>query len=183
MEASARLLANWFHNISFETMTVEQIVGLSIALFVMFTGSVASIVPGIPGTPIVLIVAILHRLYFHAASINNWVLAGLVLLTLLSIFLDYIASMVGAKKMGATWRGIVGAVVGGLIGMFFGFVGIIIGPFLGAVLFELVGGHKFKAAAKAGFGAMIGLVAGAVGKFAICVLMMSLFAVDVIIRS
>jgi len=164
-------------------MTVEQVVGLCVALALMAAGSVASIVPGIPGTPIVLIVAVLHRLYFRAASVNNWILAILLVLALLSVFFDYIASMVGAKKMGATWRGIVGATIGGLVGIFFGIAGIIAGPFLGAVLFELFGEHKFKQAAKAGVGATIGLVAGAVGKFAICVLMMSLFAVNVIIRS
>ena len=91
--------------------------------------------------------------------------------------------MVGAKKLGATWRGIVGAVVGGLVGMFFSLPGIIIGPFLGALVFELIGGYKLKSAAKAGGGAVLGLLAGAVGKFAICVLMMGLFAGNVILRA
>jgi uncharacterized protein YqgC (DUF456 family) len=149
----------------------------------MLAGSVASIIPGIPGTPIVLLTAILHRVIFGAASINNWVLAGLVLLTLISVVLDYIASMAGAKKLGARWWGIVGATIGGLVGMFFGLPGIILGPFLGAVLFELIGGYKIKPAAKAGVGALLGLFAGALGKVGICVLMMILFAGDVILRS
>jgi len=164
-------------------VSTEQIIGLIVALVLMLAGSLASILPGIPGTPIVLLTAILHRLYFGAASVNNWVLAGLVLLTIVSVVFDYIASMVGAKKLGATWRGIVGAMVGGLIGMFFALPGIIIGPFLGAVLFELIGGYKMRPAAKAGAGAVLGLLAGAVGKFAICVLMIGLFAGDVLLRS
>jgi uncharacterized protein YqgC (DUF456 family) len=67
--------------------------------------------------------------------------------------------------------------------MFFALPGIIIGPFLGAVLFELIGGYKIKPAAKAGAGALLGLFAGAVGKLAICMVMMLLFAGDVILRS
>jgi uncharacterized protein YqgC (DUF456 family) len=164
-------------------MTAAQIIGLIVALILMLAGSVASIIPGIPGTPILLLTAIVHRVCFGAASVNNWVLAGLVLLTLISVVLDYIASMVGAKKLGARWWGIVGAMVGGLVGMFFGLPGIIIGPFLGAVLFELIGGYKIKPAAKAGAGALLGLFAGAVGKLAICMVMMLLFAGDVILRS
>ena len=164
-------------------MTAEQIIGLSLALLLMLAGTVASIIPGIPGTPIVLVTAILHRLYFGAKGANLWVLAALVLLTVVSVVFDYVASMVGAKKLGATWRGIVGALVGALVGMFFPLPGIIIGPFLGAVLFELVGGYKLKYAAKAGGGAVLGLLAGAAGKFAICLLMIGLFAGSVILRS
>jgi len=164
-------------------MTAEQIIGLALALLVMLCGLVGSVLPGLPGSPLILLAAIAHRLYFGAASANNWVLAGLVALTLLSFAFDYLASMVGAKKLGATWRGILGAVVGGLIGMFFSFPGIILGPFIGALLLEMTGGRKFKPAAQAGLGAVIGLLAGAIGKLAICIAMIGLFTVNVIWRS
>jgi uncharacterized protein YqgC (DUF456 family) len=164
-------------------VTAAQIIGLIVALVLMLAGSLASIIPGIPGTPIVLITAILHRLYFGPASVNNWVLGGLVFLTVVSVILDYTASMAGAKKLGARRWGVIGAMAGGLVGIFFGLPGVILGPFLGAVLFELIGGYKLKPAAKAGAGALLGLFAGAVGKIAICVLMMILFAGDVILRS
>jgi uncharacterized protein YqgC (DUF456 family) len=89
----------------------------------------------------------------------------------------------GAKKFGATWRGAVGAVFGGVIGLFFSLPGIILGPFLGAMLFETVGDKEFKAAAKAGAGAVAGLLLGVIGKFSICVIMTALFATNVIYRS
>jgi|ERR1043166_227214 uncharacterized protein YqgC (DUF456 family) len=164
-------------------MSFEQIIGLIVALLVMFCASAASIVPGFPGTPIVLLVAIAHRLYFGPTGVNNWVLGGLVLLTLLSIAFDYLASMFGAKKLGASWLGVLGAVVGGLIGIFFSLPGILLGPFLGALLFEFASGRQFKPAAKAGLGATLGLLAGALGKFAVGIAMMVLFAVDVVFRS
>jgi uncharacterized protein YqgC (DUF456 family) len=164
-------------------VTAEQIIGLSLALIVMLCGLVGSVIPGVPGTPLVLVAAIAHRLYFGAASANNWVLAGLVALTLLSLLFDYLASMFGAKKLGATWKGILGAIIGGLVGLFFGFPGIILGPFLGALLLEMAGGRKLKPAAQAGLGALLGLLAGAVGKLAICVAMIGLFTVNVIWRS
>jgi len=164
-------------------MSAEQIIGLSLALLLMLCGLAGSILPGVPGTPLVLVAAIGHRLYFGASSANNWVLAALVLLTLLSVLFDYLASMIGAKKLGATWRGMLGAIVGALVGMFFSLPGILLGPFIGALLFEFAGGYEFKPAARAGLGATLGLLAGALGKLAICGVMMALFAGNVIYRS
>jgi len=164
-------------------MTPVEIIGLSLALFVMLIGFVGSIVPGLPGVPLVLIAAVLHRLYFGAHSVNAVVMICLFVLTLLSVVLDYVASIYGAKRLGATWRGGLGAGIGGVVGMFFGIPGMIIGPFVGATLLELMGGYEFKKASKAGVGAMIGLIAGAIGKCAVCVAMMAMFAANVIYRS
>src|SRR5690242_3577247 len=98
-------------------MSWEQIIGISLTLIVMLIGLIGSIVPVLPGTPVVLIAAICHRLYFGEASISNLFLVVLVLLTILSLVLDFIASTLGAKKFGATWRGMTGAVIGGIIGL------------------------------------------------------------------
>lgn len=164
-------------------MTLEEIIGLSLALAVMLIGLVGSVVPGLPGSPLVLIAAILHRLYFGDQSVSTTMLLALALLTVASLVLDFLATLLGAKKLGATWRGAVGAVVGGVIGLFLALPGIILGPFLGAVLFELLGRREFKKALKAGAGAVLGLLLGAVGKFALCVMMILLFAVNVVFRS
>lgn len=164
-------------------MTWEQIIGLSLALLVMFGGLIGSVLPGLPGTPLVLIAAVAHRLYFGTAGPSNTVLVVLTVLTLVSLLFDFLASVLGAKRLGATWRGATGAVIGGVIGLFFSLPGIIIGPFVGATLLELIGGQKFKQAAQAGAGAMLGLLLGAIGKFALCVVMIALFATNVICRS
>ena len=164
-------------------MSWEQIIGLSVTLIVMLVGLVGSVVPVLPGTPVVLVAAIIHRLYFGDASINNLFLAVLVVLTGLSLLLDFLSSVLGAKKFGATWRGMVGAVIGGVIGLFFALPGIILGPFLGAMIFEMLGGKEFKIAAKAGAGAVVGLLLGVIGKFSICVIMITLFATNTIYRT
>lgn len=165
-------------------MTVEQILVLTIALLIMLIGVAGCILPAIPGTPLVLIGAVAHRLYFGAAaSVDLWVLAILVLLTLFSIGVDYLASTLGAKKLGATWKGMTGAVVGAIVGLFFSLPGILLGPFIGAFLFEFIGDYEFKKALKAGLGAFLGLLAGAVGKFAIAVVMITLFLINVLYRS
>ena len=164
-------------------MSWEQIIGISLVLIVMLIGLIGSVVPVLPGTPVVLIAAISHRLYFGDASVSNVTLIVLVLMTAVSLVLDFIASTLGAKKFGATWRGMVGAVIGGIIGLFFNIPGIILGPFLGAMILEMTGGKEFKIAAKAGAGAVIGLLLGVVGKFSICVMMIALFATNTIYRT
>jgi hypothetical protein len=164
-------------------MNWTEITGLSVALLVMLIGLVGSVVPGLPGTPLVLAAAIVHRLCFGAESVSTLMLVILAVLALASLGLDFTATALGAKKFGATWRGAVGAVVGGVIGLFFALPGIILGPFLGATLFEMLGDKEFKKAARAGAGATLGLLLGVVGKFSLCVIMITLFATNVIYRS
>ena len=164
-------------------VTTDQIIGLSLALIVMLVGLMGCVVPVLPGTPLILVAAIGHRLYFGATGASNTVMVVLVVLTAASLALDFFAGLLGAKKFGATWRGALGAMVGGLVGLFFSLPGIVIGPFLGAMLFELLGGRDYDEAAKAGFGAVVGLFLGTAGKFAIGVIMIILFAVNVVMRS
>jgi uncharacterized protein len=164
-------------------MTAEQIVGLILALLIMCVGVAGSILPGLPSTPLVLIGAIAHKLYFGPTGAAWWVLVILSVITALSLVLDYLASVYGAKLLGATWRGAVGAIVGGLVGLFFNIPGILLGPFVGAALFEMAGGRQFKEASRAGVGATLGLLAGTIGKLACCVAMIGLFTFNVIYRS
>jgi uncharacterized protein len=146
-------------------------------------GLVGSVLPGFPGTPLILIAAIGHRLYFGVTGASSLVLVILTILTVVSVALDFLAGMLGAKKFGSTWRGALGAVIGGVVGLFFALPGIVLGPFLGAMLFEMMGGREYDQAAKAGVGALLGLFVGIIGKFSIGVLMILLFAGNVILRS
>ncbi|HXJ73943.1 MAG TPA: DUF456 domain-containing protein [Candidatus Dormibacteraeota bacterium] len=164
-------------------MTTEQIIGLILALLIMVVGIAGSILPGLPSTPLVLIGAIAHKLYFGPTGVAWWVMTILAVITVLSLVMDYVASVYGAKRLGATWRGALGAIVGGLVGLFFNLPGILLGPFVGAVLFELAGGREWKAASRAGVGATLGLLAGALGKLACCTAMIGLFTLNVIGRS
>ena len=164
-------------------MTTEQIVGLSLALLVMVVGVAGSVLPGLPSTPLVLAAAVGHKLYFGPTGPAWWVLIALGVFTALSLVMDYLASVYGAKRLGATWRGGLGAVLGGIIGIFFSWPGILLGPFVGAMVLEMAGGRNWRESGRAGVGAMIGLLAGTLGKLACCVAMMGLFTVNVLYRS
>ena len=164
-------------------MNTEQIIGLVVVLILMGIGCAGSVLPGIPSTPLVLAVAIGHKLYFRENSIGWLAIIMLTLITVLALVMDYLASVYGAKKFGATKKGMFGAIVGGIAGLFFAFPGILVGPFIGSALFELIGGREFKPSMKAGLGATLGLFAGAMGKLLCCLAMLGLFSVSVIWNS
>lgn len=161
-------------------MSVAQIIGFILVLLLMGLATIGSLLPVIPGAPLILLLAVAHRLYFGTAGAANWVLAVLAGLAVLSLLLDYLAGVLGAKKMGATWRGMTGALLGGAAGLFIGPFGLLLGPFVGATVFELVGGRDFQESSRAGAGALLGLVAGALGKLACCTAMVAFFAVNVL---
>jgi uncharacterized protein YqgC (DUF456 family) len=161
-------------------MTFEEIAGLVVTLLVMACGMAGSVLPAIPGPPLVLAAAVGHRLWFGAQGASNTLLGILVVLTLLALVLDYLATLLGARRLGATWRGVTGAGLGALVGIFTGPLGILAAPFVGATLGEMLGGREFREASRAGLGAVLGLLAGAVGKVACCAVMIALFVVSVV---
>ncbi|MBM3882874.1 MAG: DUF456 domain-containing protein [Verrucomicrobia bacterium] len=163
-------------------MSWAEIVGFGLALLVMGVGLLGSVLPGLPGPPLVVAAAVGHRLYFGEAGLGNPLLGVLIGLMCLSLLLDYVAGLLGARKLGATWRGVLGAAIGAIVGLFFGFVGVLIAPFLGAVLFELAGGREWREATRAGVGTVLGMLAGAVGKIACCLAMIGIFVFGVALR-
>ena len=156
-------------------MSIEELAGFVVVGLVMLLGLIGTCVPGIPGAPLILAGAVGHKLIFGDKSASIFAIVLLFVLTLLSLVLDFLATMLGAKKLGATWRGMVGAIVGGIVGIFFSLPGIILGPIIGAFAFELLSGRAWKESAQAGAGTVIGLVLGALGKVICCAIMVGIF--------
>lgn len=152
-------------------------------LLVMAIGVFGCVFPAIPGTPLIFAAAVGHRLVVGDSGAQTWVLITLGILTVLSMAADFAVSMYGAKTLGASHLGIIGAAMGGLVGLFLGPFGILLGPFVGAFSLEFAGGRAWKDSAKAGAGATIGLLVGAVGKVACAVSMSLLFAANILWRA
>ncbi|MBL9135956.1 MAG: DUF456 family protein [Verrucomicrobiales bacterium] len=165
-------------------MTGLEILWLAVALILMGIGVLGCVLPGLPGTPLIFAAAVGHRWLVGAdTGAPWWVLAILGFLAVVSIGADFLATYYGARTLGATRRGMVGAVLGGVVGLFLGPAGILAGPFVGAFLLEWSGGRAWRDSAKAGAGATVGLLAGAMGKVACSVSMILLFAASVFWRT
>ncbi len=128
-----------------------------IASLFIAIGILGCLLPVLPGTVIAFIGIALHKLLLGDASVS-WGFVGLALaITIFSIVIDVWCTWWGARRFGASWKGALGAVLGGIAGLiFFSLPGLIIGPVVGAILFELMDNRSGPEAVAAGVGTIVG---------------------------
>lgn len=151
-----------------------------LAIVLMVIGIAGTVLPALPGLPLVFAGMLLAAWAGGFEEVGGWTMAVLALLTLLSLGIDFMATALGAKRVGASKPALIGAVLGTFAGLMFGFVGVFIGPFVGALLGELVwlrgvGGRELGKATKVGLGTWLGIVVGTVLKLGVAFLMVGLF--------
>ncbi|MEP7078745.1 MAG: DUF456 family protein [Chthoniobacterales bacterium] len=150
------------------------------AIILMAVGLIGTVLPVVPGTTIIFIAALVHRVIVgEARSLGWWSMGVLAILLLLSYALESLAGYFGARRFGATKWGLLGAFVGAIVGLFLGFVGLLIGPVLGAIAGELLGGKRLVAAGRAGWGTLLGNLAGVIAKLFIGLIMIAIFVMNV----
>lgn len=147
----------------------------------MLVGILGTVLPALPGVPLVFAGMVLAAWVGDFEQVGGWTLAVLAVLTLLSLGIDFLATMLGAKRVGASKPALIGAVLGTLAGLLFGVVGIFVGPFVGALVGELiwlrgVGSREIGQATKVGLGTWLGIVVGTVLKLGLAFVMVGLFA-------
>lgn len=157
-------------------MEWETAAWLVLAAIVVVVGIVGTVAPAMPGAVIVLAGLALAAWVEGFVYVGPGALAGLAALTVLTYVVDFAATALGAKKLGASRRAMVGAAIGALVGLFFGIPGVLIGPFAGAVIAELSNQKSFDEASRAGLGAWIGMVFGAAAKLALVFTMVGIYA-------
>ena len=148
---------------------------LALAALLVIVGLVGTVVPVVPG------VLLVFGGLFLAAWADGFTRVGAAGLTIIAILAalafasDFVAALLGAKRVGASPRALVGASLGGIIGVFFGIPGLLLGPFVGAVLGELWARGGLAKAGKVGVGTWIDLLAAAIAKVVIAFAMIATF--------
>jgi uncharacterized protein len=151
---------------------------ITIVLFAV--GLIGTIAPVLPGTTIILAATVIHRIVLGPEKSIGWVsIIVLVLLTLATYALDFLAGYFGAKHFGATKWGTLGAILGALVGLFFGIFGLFVGPVIGAIAGEFVAGKRLIEAGRAGWGSLLGNVGAMVAKLIIALVMIIIFLMSV----
>lgn len=141
------------------------ILGLLCALM----GLVGCILPIIPGPPLSFLALILLSLAKHWAPFSPTFLIIMGGLAVLVTILEYVVPMVGARRYGASKRGIWISMIGMLIGvLFFPPWGMLVGAFLGALVGEMLAGKQGSQSLRAAWGVFVGNVVGIGFKFAYC---------------
>jgi uncharacterized protein YqgC (DUF456 family) len=175
-----------------EVLPVIEVVGLIEGMGVMAAwlvtgcllvlGLVGTLVPFLPGHLILFFAAVGHWLMLRAESGVEWwtfVVLGVVLVV--SQVFEFLSGAMGARWFGGTRWGAAGAMIGGILGMFFIPLGLILGPLIGAIFCEFAFAKKeARLATVSGVGSVLGTVAGMVVKVVVGVLMIVWLVADVL---
>lgn len=157
-----------------------------VAILLVVAGIAGTVLPMLPGVPLVfagLLLAAWHG-GFDQVSILTMVIIGVI--AGLAWAVDFFASIVTAKKVGASKYALWGAGIGAVVGIAGGIVGLIIGPAIGAIIGELIS-HKNttkqaiskEATTKAttvGIAAGLGFVLALAIKIVLVLTMLAIFA-------
>lgn len=150
---------------------------LILGFLLMLTGILGSFLPVLPGPPVSWVGLLLLSL--TKAIPSDWWFLGITLVVAVLVFLlDYIIPVMGTKRYGGSRAGMIGTTIGLVVAIVFpvlGIFGIIIWPFLGALVGEIANNADQKSALKAAFGSFLGFLTGTFLKFLVAVVYLGLF--------
>lgn len=154
-------------------MTTTLLWLLVVAL--VLVGLAGAVLPAIPGVPLVFGGLWLAAWIDDYSKVSGWTLGVLGVLTVLAVAVDFVATALGAKKVGASRQAIAGAMIGTIVGVFFGLPGLLLGPFIGAVAGEMAARGRFDQAMDVGVATWMGLLFGTIAKLALSLTMVGIF--------
>ena len=138
-------------------------------------GLAGLVVPALPGTALIFIGLIVAAWADDFNRVGVGPLLLIAILAALSYVAEFGAAALGAQRVGASRRAIVGAVLGTFLGLPFGFLGVIFGPLVGALVGEWTVRRDLWRAGKVGIASWIGFVLGTAAKVALGVAMVAVF--------
>jgi uncharacterized protein YqgC (DUF456 family) len=145
-----------------------------LAGLIVIAGLAGTVIPALPGVPLVFAGLFLGAWIGNFETIG-WITVGiLAMLAIVAWAVDFLASALGARYLGASSRAFWGATFGAIVGIFFGLPGIVFGPFIGAVVGEISGGSDLLQSGRSGLGAWLGMVVATAAKLAIAFLMIGI---------
>ncbi len=153
-----------------------QLLSTIVSLALILGGLVSIIFPIAPSIPTIWFGIFIYGAAHQYIDVNQFFLMTITLIALATIFLDYTMSKGGMRKFTAGPWGIVGAVGGGLVGIFFGPFGtFLVGPILGAVAIELLRGRDRVYSYQSGNYTIIAFMGGTLIKLVAALAMIGLF--------
>ncbi len=154
----------------------------SLTSCLLMVGIIGSVVPFLPGPFLIFIAGIVHTLLRPESAMSTWGFVVLSLLLVLSYVVDLVSGAMGARWFGASRWGIAGVFLGGIVGLFFVPFGLILGPLIGGIAFELIFAKKrLHPAAKSAWGSLLGAGVGLVVRLIIALAMVATFLLDALV--
>jgi len=152
-----------------------------IVFALLIIGALGTFLPVLPGLPLMAVVILIYGWWEQFQNVDAALIIVTLVLTVLGSLLDYLAGPYTAKRVGASKWGILGAVLGTIIGLLaLGPLGLLIGPFAGAFVGEILEGRQLAQASKVGLASLLGTLAGSLLKFAFALTILVMFFLRVI---
>lgn len=145
------------------------------AVLLILIGLAGTVLPGLPGIPVIYAGILLAAWQDDFQRVSVATVIVMAFLTLIAVATDYLASLIVAKKAGASNAGVVGAAIGTAAGIFSGLWGLLFLPLLGAVLGEWMARRNMLQAGKIGVAAFLGVVFATAFKLAFAFAMIGMF--------
>lgn len=162
---------------NFTEMSATDIALWILSWTLIAVGVAGTVLPALPGAALVLAGAALGAWIDGFARVSGLTVGVLAALAVLSWVLDYVAGLLGAKKVGASRQALVGAALGTVIGLFMGLVGVLFMPFVGAAVGEYLARRDHMGAMKVGAATWVGLMVAMVAKVVIAFVMIGIFVI------
>ena len=147
----------------------------AVAVVLVLVGLVGVLLPALPGTVLIFAGLLLAAWADGFVRVGVGTIVGLGVLTVASYFVDLATMAFGMQRLGTTRRAMAGAAIGTIAGLFFGLPGLIIGPFVGAVIGELTVRRDLGRAGRAGVAAWFGFLIGTAVKVGLAFAMVGIF--------
>ena len=160
-----------------------HILGWLIATLLIVVGVAGTVLPALPGTILVLAGIIVGAWLDDFTRVKWWVVAIISVLAVAAWATDFFATILGAKKVGASKWALIGAALGTIAGIFMGLIGVLFMPFVGAVIGEFIAQINARQAAKVGLATWLGLLIGTVVKLVLVFMMIGIFIVVLLLTA
>jgi uncharacterized protein len=152
----------------------------SLVVILIVVGMAGTVLPALPGTALILAGIILGAWIDGFNRVGAAMVTAITVLAVLSWVLDYVSGLLGARKVGASRKAVVGAMIGTVVGLFAGLIGVLFLPLVGAAIGEYLAIKDQRRAVQVGVATWIGIMVGLVAKVVIGFMMIGLFIVALI---
>ena len=149
----------------------------AISVVLVLLGLAGTVLPLLPGTLLVWAGLLLGAWIDDFTRVSVPTVVFITLLAALAWALDFVAGLLGAKRVGASRLALLGAAVGTVAGIFMGLVGVLFMPLVGAAVGEYWTQRDQQRAAKVALATWIGLLLGIVAKVVMSFVMVGVFLI------
>ena len=157
-----------------------SVIALVVAVILFLLGLLGTVLPALPGPILVFAGMLAYGAMTDFVALDGRFFALQAGATAIVMSVDYVAAAVGTRLVGGSRRAAAGAVIGTILALLFlGPLGLVVGPFVGAVAVELGRGVGLRQAFRVGFGTVLGAIGGVALKLLMEMAMIVYFFIEI----